>query len=238
MTQEGARSRCKRQWDAMKRMIHSTVAIFSIVHRGWHMARWATWCSVARRWFWVVWLLGLPACMTPTTLPAPSSPTLIEQLLMTQAIAASVDHEDSTPVPLPAGATVVLEPIGLRDNQQFFKGAIAQWLGEHDIRVQPTAETAQYRVQIVIQSLGTQQAQAFFGMPPVQSVLIPFALPELTLFKAQYQSGFTRFSLNVFETTTGRYIRSSPWYQATTYYNEYTILFIINFHTTNLIGAP
>ena len=92
------------------------------------------------------------------------------------------------------------------------------------------------RIQIIVQALGTEQSQSFFGMPEVQSVLIPFALPEIALYKVQYQSGYTRFRLDIFKTATGEFIRSTPWFQASTYYNEYNVLFFIDFHTTNLIG--
>jgi len=109
-------------------------------------------------------------------------------------------------------------------------------LGEQGLFLTPEAKQATYRIQVLVQALGTEQSQSFFGMPPVQSVLIPFALPEITLYKAQYQTGFTRFRLDIFENTTGKFIRSTPWFQANTYFNEYTLFFFFGFHETNLMG--
>lgn len=77
---------------------------------------------------------------------------------------------------------------------------------------------------------------SFFGFPPVQNVLLPFALPEISVCKGQYQSRYTRFRLDIYETGTGKFIRSTPWVQGSTYFNEYTVFFFIDFHTTELIA--
>ncbi len=40
-----------------------------------------------------------------------------------------------------------------------------------------------YLARVSIESLGTMQGLVFFGMPPIQSLIIPFALPEIVLYK-------------------------------------------------------
>ncbi len=169
-------------------------------------------------------------------LPTPNEDTAIEQFLMTQAVEHSLNNQDTSALPLPEGSTVTLETTGLTINQRFLKGAIGRWLGEQGLRIQFDGQKATYRIQVLIQSLGTEQSQSFFGIPPVQSVLIPFALPEISLYKAHYQTGFTRFRLDIFETTTGQFVRSTPWLQASTFFNEYTLLFFIDFYRTNMVG--
>jgi hypothetical protein len=89
-----------------------------------------------------------------------------------------------------------------------------------------------------VQAFGTEQGETFFGMPPVQSVILPFALPELTLFKLQNQMAYMRCSFDIFESATGRHVRSTPWYVGSSYYNQYTILFFIYFRTTDLVLPP
>ncbi len=180
--------------------------------------------------------IALTSCATMKELPTPDQATAIEQFLITQAVEQSLNGQDATSLPLPEGALIKLETTGLTIDQRFLLGAVSRWLGEQGLRLTPEGQAATYRIQILVQSLGTEQSRSFFGMPPVQSVLIPFALPEISLYKAQYQVGFSRFRLDIFETTTGRFIRSSPWLQASTFYNEYTLLFFIDFHRTNLVG--
>ena len=169
-------------------------------------------------------------------LPTPDQATAIEQLLMAQAVERSLKSEDATTLPLPENATVNLETMGLTVKQRFLIGAVGRWLGEQGLRLQTKGQEATYKIQILVQSLGTEQSQSFFGMPEVQGGLLPFAIPELSVYKVQYQSGFTRFRLDIFETSTGQFIRSTPWLQASTFYNEYTVLFFIEFHRTNLVG--
>jgi hypothetical protein len=77
---------------------------------------------------------------------------------------------------------------------------------------------------VLVQSLGTVQGETFFGMPSVQSVLIPFSLPELTRYKAQVQSGYMRYSIDLYDAARGRLIRSTPWYAGSSYYNQYTLI--------------
>jgi len=184
-----------------------------------------------------VFLLCLmTSCAPVKQLPSPDQANAIEQFLITQAVEFSLNNENARPIPLPPGETVTLDATGSKDEQRFLIGAVGQWLGEQGLLIQSEGQHAHYRIQILVQSLGTEQSQSFFGMPPVQSVLIPFALPEISVYKAQRQNGYTRFRLDIFETPTGKFIRSTPWFQATTYFNEYTILFFIDFHLTNLIG--
>lgn len=178
----------------------------------------------------------LSGCASTNNLPAPAHFTAIEQFLLTQAVEFSLNTEDPSLLPLPAGETVTLETTGLTSEQEFLLGAVGRWLGEQGLRIQPKDEDSTYRAQILVQSLGTEQSHSFFGMPEVQGGLLPFAIPELPVYKAQYQTGYSRFRLDFFEMTSGKFIRSTPWFQASTYFNEYTVFFFIGFHTTNLIG--
>jgi hypothetical protein len=184
----------------------------------------------------ILLLYFMTSCAPIKELPNPDQATAIEQFLITQAVEFSLNNEDATPIPLPPGETVTLDTTGLMLEQRFLIGAVGPWLGTQGLLLKPEVKQANYRIQILVQALGTEQSQSFFGIPAIQSVVIPFALPEIALYKAQYQSGFTRFRLDIFETTTGKFIRSTPWLEATTYYNEYTIFMFFSFHTTDLLG--
>ena len=178
----------------------------------------------------------LTGCGSVHNIPGPVRPTAVEQFLMAQAVERSLNGENTMPIPLAYGDTVSLDTSGLTVEQRFFKGAIAGWLGERGLKVIPDSDDATYQIHILVQALGTEQSVSFFGLPPIESVLLPFALPEIAVFKGQYQSGYTRFRLDIFETATGKFIRSTPWFQASTYFNEYTVLFFIDFYRTDLIA--
>ncbi len=142
------------------------------------------------------------------------------------------------PIPLPADSSVILETTGLSSDQDIVRLIVGGWLGEQGYRVGEEGEDAAYQIHIIVETLGTEYGETFFGMPPVQSVLIPFALPELSLYKAQHQNGYVRLYMDIYEISTDRFIRSTPPYMAETYFNDYTILFFVSFHTTNLIFSP
>jgi hypothetical protein len=93
-------------------------------------------------------------------------------------------------------------------------------------------------IRVMVLAIGTDQGQSFFGMPPVQSALIPFSLPALTLYQSQRQIAYVRYLVQVYDARTRRLLFFSPWYQGSSYYNQYTVLLFINFRGTDLIEAP
>lgn len=188
-------------------------------------------------------ILGiLTGCGTMNTIPPPASPTAVQQFLMTQAVERSLYGETTIPIPLTYGDTVSLDisaltvEQGLAIAQQFFKGAIGGWLGENGLKIVLDSNKAKYRINILVQALGTEQTVSLFGLPPIESTLLPIALPEMAVYKKQSLSGYTRFRLDIYETATGQFVRSTPWFQGSTYFNEYTVLFFFDFEYTDLIA--
>lgn len=182
-------------------------------------------------------ILGiLTGCGATYNMPLPVRPTAVEQFLMAQAVERSLDGKNAMPIPLSYGDTVSLDTSGLTVEQRFLKGAIGGWLGERGLKIAPDSHEAKYRIHVLVQSLGTEQSLSLFGLPQTQFVLLPFALPEIALYKAQKQSGHTRFRLDIYETATGKFVRSTPWFQGSTYFNEYTALFFFDWESTDLIA--
>jgi len=95
-----------------------------------------------------------------------------------------------------------------------------------------------YLARVVVEAFGTTQGLTFFGMPPVQSVIIPFSLPALTLYKAEGQKGYTRLHIDFFEYQSGKFVGTSPTIIGRTYYNQYTLMFFFTWQTTDLLAAP
>jgi hypothetical protein len=120
----------------------------------------------------------------------------------------------------------------------FVKDAVAAHLGVLGYRVAKREEEASYLVRVVVQSFGTSQSISFFGMPPVQSVIIPFSLPQLTIYQNLAQDGFVRYGVQVIERASGRLFYSTPWHSHRTYHDQYTFLFFFTFRVTDLEEAP
>ncbi len=120
----------------------------------------------------------------------------------------------------------------------FIRDAVASHFAVLGYRVLKREEEASYLVRIVVQSFGTNQSTSFFGMPPIQSVLIPFSLPQLTLYQNLSQDGYVRYGVEVVERASGRLFYTTPWHSHRTYHDQYTFLFFFTFRKTDLDEAP
>ena len=120
----------------------------------------------------------------------------------------------------------------------FIRDGVASHLGVLGYRIAKREDDASYLVRVVVQSFGTSQSISFFGMPPIQSVLIPFSLPQLTVYQNLSQDGFVRYGIEVIERASGRLYYATPWHSHRTYHDQYTILFFFTFRVTDLDEAP
>lgn len=116
----------------------------------------------------------------------------------------------------------------------FVEGRLAQ-LGYTPV---DRREDADLYVRLLVLAMGTDQGQSFFGMPAIQSTIIPFSTPPLTLYEAQRQIAYVRYRLQIYDGKTGKWHAPQEWYDGLAYYNQYTLLFFITFRGTDLAQAP
>jgi len=177
-------------------------------------------------------ILYLLSACAPSRELSKTARTATEQLLVSQAMERSVS---GVTVPLPDGSSVAVETAGLKDTDTAYtRELVAGRLGLLGLRVHKKEEEANYLVRVIVQTLGTDQENSFFGIPPVTSVLLPFALPELATYKYEHQQAVVRLRLEIFERATRRFITSTRWYDGLTYFDHYTLFFFIGFHVTDL----
>jgi hypothetical protein len=159
-----------------------------------------------------------------------------EQLLLSQAVERSLEDVS---VPLLKDATVVMEVAGLTPDQYYVRDAVAGHLARTlGTKIVDTRSQAKYVVHVMVQALGTELDQSFFGMPQVQGGLIPIALPELPLYKFIREIGYVRYSMNIFEAATGKLALTTPWYTKTAAWRQYTIFIFLTFRTSTLTDPP
>jgi hypothetical protein len=205
-------------------------------------------------------ILLLSGCAL-TREPSRTPRTAIEQLLLSQSISRSMEH---LTVPVAESESVNVEVVGFPSDRSLLQtsfptaagnsplglhvlrheasdlpvlhGKLEARLGALGLSLRSRREDAQYFMRVIVESLGTEQGESFIGMPPVQSVLLPFSLPELTIFKAQRQRAYTRYTADLYDVRTGRLLRSTPWYEGGAYYNQYSFLFFFTVHGSDLVG--
>lgn len=181
--------------------------------------------------------------------------TAVEQVLLTQAVTHALTN---LTLRLPAGVNVELDATGLESDRSrlrmtnsdlgtlnspnrdilYIRDTVAAELGRRGYLVRARDMETPYLVRVMAESFGTMQGVTFFGMPPVQSVLIPFALPELTLYKQQNQSGYARLHLDIYDNRTGEFLGSSATLVGRTFYNQYTLLFFLTWNRTDIDAPP
>jgi hypothetical protein len=181
--------------------------------------------------------------------------TAVEQVILTQAVEQALVN---LKVHLPEGVNVDVDATGLESDRSrlhmtnadrgaidrpsrdifYVRDIVAAELGRRGYRVTARDTESPYLVRVMAESFGTIQGTIFIGMPPVQSVLIPFSLPELTLYKQQSQSGYARLHLDVYDNRTGEFLGSSPKLVGRAYYNQYTVLILITWNRTDVTAPP
>jgi hypothetical protein len=72
------------------------------------------------------------------------------------------------------------------------RDSVAMGLGLMGYRIDPRDTEPTYLARAVVESFGSIRGLTFFGMPPAQSVLVPTALPAITLYGAESQEGYAR----------------------------------------------
>jgi len=181
--------------------------------------------------------------------------TAVEQVLLTQAIEQALVNLS---IRLPEGVNVDVDATGLEGDRSrlgmtnadrgtinrpsrdivYIRDAVAAELGRRGYRVSVQGTESPYLVRVMAESFGTMQGTIFVGMPPVQSVLIPFSLPELTLYKRQSQSGYVRLHMDVYDNRTGEFLGSTPKLIGRAYFNQYTVLVLATWLRTDVTAYP
>ncbi|SPP63234.1 conserved hypothetical protein [Nitrospira lenta] len=203
-------------------------------------------------------LILLPSLLTACALERELSRTprtAVEQVLLTQSVHRA--FEDLT-IQLPAGVNVDVDATGLESEQSrvrmtnttegamsrpgrdilYIRDAVSAELGRRGYRVSVRDAESPYLIRVMAESFGTMQGLTFLGMPAVQSVLIPFALPELTLYKEQGQSGYVRLHLDIYDNRTGEFLSSTPTLIGRAYYDQYTAVFFFTWYRTDVTAPP
>lgn len=207
-----------------------------------------------RVWFLVLFVMGFWGCSLEQELSR-TPRTAVEQVLLTQALTHALKN---LTLQLPGGVNVEVDATGLESDRSrlrmtnsdlgslnspardilYIRDLVAAELGRRGYRVRARDTESPYLVRVMAESFGTMQGITFFGMPPVQSVLIPFALPELTLYKQQNQSGYARLHLDIYDNRTGEFLGSSATLVGRTFYNQYTLLFFLTWNRTDIDAPP
>jgi hypothetical protein len=190
-----------------------------------------------KTFFYLMSLLMVVPMVSSCTLPGerPRDPkTPWEQLLTSHAIERSLSE---TTLGIPEGTSLVLDASGLTADQRFMGDVVAGWLGQKGFVVQETEKEATYRVQLIIQSVGTEADVKIIGVGGGEGLsnFIGIRIPELAIYKSEREEGVSRFYMRIFDAHTGAFISSTPSYEGSVHRTKYTLLFVIKWQRTDLV---
>jgi hypothetical protein len=210
--------------------------------------------------------VGVTGCMTEQELSR-TPRTAVEQLLLTHAIEQALvnmavqlprgvaveveatglesdrsrmrmmtSSDKGTSIP---GTANILGTMNSPSREIFYiRDTVAAELGRMGYRIGARDTESAYLIRAMVESFGTMQGIAFFGMPAVQSVLIPFALPEITLYRRINQTAYARLHLDVYDYRTGEFLGSTAKLVGHSFYNQYTVFFFLTWMTTDMTAPP
>ena len=161
--------------------------------------------------------------------------TPLEQMLLSQAVERSAE---SAILGLPEGTSVVLESSGLSEDHRFVADVVEGWLGRQELVIREEGDGAQYRLRMIVQSVGNDQSIEFFGVLASRLLWVPIVLPEMALYKKNRQAGFARIYFDIFDAADGRYLRSTSPVEGEIHQTRYTALVFIKWRRGDEPSSP
>ncbi len=159
----------------------------------------------------------------------------LAQLPLSQAIERSAAKAT---LGLPEGTSVVLDSSGLSEDHRYVADVVEGWLGRQGLAIREEGDEAQYRLRMIVQSVGNDQDIDFFGMLATKSTWIPVALPEIALYKKIREEGFARLYFDIFEAADGRYVRSTSPVDGEVQQTRYTLFVVFKWRRTDMTSPP
>lgn len=170
----------------------------------------------------VIGFVGSRSILQPALLA--NSPMINSNVTATDG---SSSTESNPPMIRPSGSDL-----------EMMRGFVEGRLAELGFAPTERREEAELSIRVMVLALGTDQGQSFFGMPAIQSSVIPFSTPALTLYEAQRQIAYVRYRLQIYDARTRQWYVGEQWYDGSAYYNQYTVLFFFNFRGTDMADVP
>jgi hypothetical protein len=184
--------------------------------------------------FLVICALSLTAlvsgCAAQRTLTqTPRSAT--EQLLLSAAAERSATQIVSPDV---QGTRVYLEVTGLTKDAEFARDTVANELQARGAVIVTEATKATHTVRIVVQALGTDQTESFFGVPAMSGII---PIPEIVLFKRNRQTARSRLRFTVIDARTGQTVGQAQEVEGRTVFTRLAIL-AFAFEWSDVVDLP
>jgi hypothetical protein len=172
----------------------------------------------------------LSGCAVSTQVTSTQRST-VEQRLLVRSLERALTTLDTQQF---KGKSVTIEFYGLTPDKDFAKEFFIAWLQEQHVRMAIDPKDAQLRLKVFASVLGVDQGQSFIGAPSFTVPLIGVVVPEIPLFKDVRHTGYTEFDIYTLDARSGEFVDKSPRMSGEARYDDYTILILIKFTSTDI----
>jgi len=191
------------------------------------MPRWKTWSGTVIALAAATVALG---CST-TVQPPGGRLTASQQILATEAIDRALDglqwpNVDGRSVFVDIGAPAA------EDERRYLQTAVTSRIAERGARVASDLKSADYALVVLGKAIGIDESRTFFGIPAMQSSLVPIGVPEIPLYKSDRQKGVAKLETFLTNRKRGGVVAHSDTVNAETWVRDRTIL-LFNMHDAN-----
>ncbi len=149
----------------------------------------------------------------------------MQQVLTSEAVERAFDKLEW---PDFTGRSVYVEigSMAADETVRYLRAAARARIAEHGGILASKADTADFIAIVLESGVGTEYNETFFGLPPIQSVLLPISLPEIAVYKRSREQGVAKAEV-VFSDRQrgGAFYRTGPAL-GQTHYNEWSVLIV------------
>jgi hypothetical protein len=176
-------------------------------------------------------LVLLSGCAFSTEIPS-SSPSGLDQLLILSSLerAAVKLHLNRY-----RGKRIYIDFFSQLSNDGFIKKYLVTLLQKVGADVVDDVKQADLTLKTFAAVAGIDHAESFIGLPAITPPVVGVTIPEIALYKALRDRGYTDLRIYAFDRRTGNFMaEESPRAIGKSKYNRYTVLIAINFTLTDV----
>jgi hypothetical protein len=147
-----------------------------------------------------------------------------EQILATTAIDRALKQVEWPEV---EGKSVFVEvgPPGDVLDDLYLQRRIEVNLADRGAQIAGNAKSAEYRLTCLVGAIGLDTSGRFFGLQGSQGGVIPFTIPELTLYKNTLRRGFAKTEIYLVDLETDKIVHHSGPMEGAAYRRSKTFFF-------------
>jgi len=131
------------------------------------------------------------------------------------------------------GKRVTLETVGLtRDDLPFVESYMRLWLLKNDVRVVQDPAESDLNLKVLLTVLAVDQSETLFGTPQMTVIGVP--IPAVAIYRNVRNRGHTEILMYALDRNSETLVQEFNRGSGESRYDRYTILFVINWTSTDL----